>query len=354
MKILAKVLLFCITLTSCGTLKYHKTSDFASIYGITDLEGCYLNQTKDYSLLSCFNIRDIANFVSISVLSPNEIKLTYHNDSTIHEQVFKGEMKGKYFEIYFSKQQVIIPILYSSCTIDRLRIGKSKTDEILVRKFVDQSGNVLFLAAGYSYETPYLFLNKKDYKGYIPFQINGKWGYKDVLGETEIPVKYDFAGMFENDVARVKLNNKWGLINIKGQEITPLKYDYISLLDTKFSPPIFRVNIGSKVGILDVEGKETIPVIYDFIANSNMSHYGYFSIRLGEKKGYANRTQVVIPAIYSRLFNFDGNTAVAMRDGEYYIVDIYGYEFETTGKGFMRTPKLETRRKIQFNEQVIE
>jgi len=152
------------------------------------------------------------------------------------------------------------------------------------------------------------------------------------------------------------LNDKWGLINRQGEEITPIKYDEISLIDTVFSPPIFRATIGGKTGILDINGNEIIPVIYDFVAYSNMGHYGLFSIRLGDKRGYATRTQVVIPAIYSEITGstkfINGSAGFsAKRDEQWFIVDRHGYEYEV---GRNRNPILETKRKIQFEEQNIE
>jgi len=345
------ILISSFLLISCGTYKFHTTSDFSIITDTNDFEGNYLNRESERSLLSLFNINDYANFVSITSHNQNEIKLTYYSDSGEQEHIFKGKMKDNFFEIYFSKKQIIIPLIYSSVNVQRVRIGKSEDGKLLIRSFVDQSGNLLFLAGGRSGETPYLFLNANDFEGYIPYRENGLWGYSDALGNKIIPAKYDFAGIFEQGIAHVKLNDKWGLINEKGEEITPIKYDNISFIDTKFYPPIFRATIGDKVGALDLAGNETIPVVYDFLAYSNMSHYGLFSIRLGDKLGYANRTEVVIPAIYSRIINFDGETAIAIRDGEYYIVDKCGYEYESKGIGLLREAIPETKRKIQFEEQ---
>ena len=338
------------------------TSDFASINDTKSLEGYYLNRIKtdNYtrSILSCFQINDCtdytdsahyADFVSIVSENPNEIKLIYYNDSAKQEKVFTGEMKKNYFEIYFSKRQFFIPLLFSSCDIERIRVGKSKDGKLLIRDFSDQSGNLLFLMGGYSYETPYVFSYSTEYKDYIPIQQSGLWGYSDSLGNIVIPAKYDFASIFEQNVARVKLNNKWGLINKQGEEVTPIKYDKISLIDTLSAPSIFRVSVGKKTGMLDINGNELIPIIYDYMGYLFSEPNRLFVIRLGDKWGYANRTQVVIPAIYSEIV---GN--LLKRDGKYYMTDIYGNEYETRGIWLMRDPILKTKRKIQLDEQKIE
>ena len=86
-----------------------------------------------------------------------------------------------------------------------------------------------------------------------------------------------------------------------------------------------------------------------------MGRHGLFSIRLGDKKGLATRTQVVIPAIYSEIINQGVATATAKRDGRYFVVDRDGYEYEAVGSVFFgMSAKPETKRKIQFEEQEIE
>ncbi len=350
MKYFYGVLMFAFIFTSCGTMRINKTSDFATIKDLKEINGYYLNRgDKGRSILSCFNVRECADFVSITFENSNEVKLTYYNDSTKQERIFLGQMKKKYFEIYFSKQQFFIPLLYSSCNIDRIRIGKSKDGKLLIRNFGDQSGNLLFLAAGYSYETPYKFPNIS----HIPIQENGLWGYSDLLGHIVIPAKYDFASIFEKDIARVRLNDKWGLINKQGEEVTSIKYDKIFKIDTISVPATFRVSSGGKTGVLDIDGKELIPVIYDYIGY-NAPFDRFATIRLGDKVGCATHAQVIIPAIYSEIIYFHGDQVLVKRHGKYYIADKDGYEYETTGIWIMRNPIPETKRKIQFDEQKVE
>lgn len=354
MKYFYGILVFVFISTSCGTMRINKTSDFAAIKELKEINGYYLNRgEKNHSILSRFNISEYADFISVTSENPNEIKLTYYNDSTKQERIFVGQMKEKYLEIYFSKRQSFIPLIYSSCNIDRIRIGKAKNGKLLIRNFEDQSGNLLFLAGGYSVETPYEFSHAQEYKGYIPIQENELWGYADSSGLIVIPPKYDFACVFEQDIAHVKLQNKWGLINKHGKEITPIKYDNISLIDSTQSPPIFRVSIGKKTGILDINGNEIIPVIYDYIEYS-LSPDKLNAIRLGDKWGYALRTKVVIPAIYSETCSYYGERALVKRDGKYYFVDKDGYEYETKGLWIMRDPIPNTKRKVHFDEQNIE
>ena len=398
MKHVLKILIFAFVFTSCGTMRINKTSDFSRIKDAKDLEGYYLNRMDRRSILSCFGIREYADFVTIVSENPNEIKLVYYNDSTKQEQVFAGQMKEQFFEFYLSKKQFYIPLIYSSIDIDRIRIGKSKDGKLLIRNLVEQIGNLLFFAGGYSIETPFQFSDANEYKSYIPIEENGLWGYSDTLGRVVIPAKYDFARIFECGVAGVKLDNKWGLINTQGEEITSLKYDHISSIDTIQSPPIFKVYIDEKTGILDINGNEIIPVIYDYIEPPRLSSIdtiqsprtfkvyidektgildingneiipviydfieypllsdGLSLIRLGDKSGYANHTGVLVPTIYSEAYYFFGKYTQVKRDGKYYMIDKEGYEYEAKGNGIWRTrtPILNTKRKIELDSQILE
>jgi len=362
MELLKAIIIFLIgTLffSSCGTLRNHKTSDFATINEVKDLEGYYLNRNGRASILSNFNIREYADFVTIVSEKPNEIKLIYYNDSTKREQVFEGQMKKNYFEIYFLNEKYVIPLIYGNWNIDRIRIGKTTDGSLLIQKYIDNSGHLLFLGGGGVIERYREFLFASEYKNHIPMKKDGLWGYFDSLGNVVITAKYDFVCIFEHEVARVKLNNKWGLINNQGVEITPIKYDKMVLMDTLL-PTVFRVSIGEKTGVLDINGNEIIPVIYDYM--SDFPSCGFFCIRLNDKWGYANRTNVVIPAIYSEVYGFTNpynftvcNTATVKRDGKYYVVDKDGYEYEANkGIGLPKGPNLKTKRKIQFEEQKIE
>ena len=358
MKYIFKVLIFLLTFTSCGTMKVNKTSNFSTINDIKDLEGHYLNHTNNGTILSCFTIRQYADFVSIISESPNEIKLTYYNSDSLakQERTFTGEMKEKYFEIYFLKEGINIPFIFKNSNTYRIRIGKTKDGKLLIGDYIDDSGYLLFLGAGSSTETSYIFSCAEDYNDYMPTHENGLWGYSDSLGNIVIPKKYDFASIFDESVARVKLNNKWGLVNRQGDEIAPVKYDQISRINTLSAHSVLKANIGEKVGVLDTNGNETIPVIYDRIDLSYLSRYGLLLIQLGDKKGFADRTQVVIPAIYSVLIPHNEKKAVGKRDGKYFIVDLEGYEYEAKISIILGlwSAKPETKRKIQFEEQNME
>ena len=47
-------------------------------------------------------------------------------------------------------------------------------------------------------------------------QINNKYGFIDKYGKEVIPLKYDYAGSFNERFAPVQVNGKYGFIDING------------------------------------------------------------------------------------------------------------------------------------------
>jgi len=165
MKHIFGILGFLFIFSACGIIKHTTTPNFATINSIKDLEGSYVNNASERSILSNFNIRENADVVTITAVSPNEIKLTYYTDTSIkQERIFAGEMKRNYFEIYFLREGITIPLIFSNSNADRIRIGKTKDGKLLIRKFMDNSGFVLFLfGGGVSSETPHIFPRVENY-----------------------------------------------------------------------------------------------------------------------------------------------------------------------------------------------
>lgn len=167
MKILLKFsLLFIIVLTlqSCGTLKFNKTKEFVEFNpSITELNGEYYGNSeptkRDYhqlNILQLFNLEEKADFVNLSI-DQNKIKLNYLQGSENKEVAFEGKIRNKFLEIYFKKKQIIIPLFYSHIEIDRIRIGKDKNGNLVIMNYAENTGNILFFAAGTYDELPFIF-----------------------------------------------------------------------------------------------------------------------------------------------------------------------------------------------------
>lgn len=359
---------------SCGTYRINKTSDFKKTTNLDSLNGNYFskpfplkkNYNKDFfSLINKSNTQ--SDFFNLEFIDKNNLKISYdeivENKFVSKEIILKGKRKKKFFEVYFSKKQFFIPILYGNFDIDRLRIGFDKTGKILIRNFSDGSGNILFIGGGFSGESKSLFESVKKSSTIIPFSKDGKWGFKK-SNDTIIKPIYDFVRAFDENIARVCKNNKWGLVDIKGNYLTEIIYDNINPIKTNNNDSIKYsfVYLNGKKGIINSNGKITVPVIYDYIRDNGE----FLEIKKGTKIGYCTYENVIIPSIYDKLSYYifhQYNYAEAERNNMIYYVDKEGYEYQTKPNplyskiGFLENgqpkyiPDLESKRKIGLEEQ---
>lgn len=338
-------------------MRINKTSDFAKLTETNKIDGYYYSLSHEdhsskyrRSLLSFFNA-DTVDFVHVKTQGKDTLIITYEDERGMHKRLYKGQLKKKFFEIYYKKKQFFIPFIFSRIDVSRARIGKTKEGELLIRSFHDQSGNLLFFGSGSSKETPFRFSQAFGHTGLKPIQANGKWGFVDVSGNEKIACKYDYVSLFENGRARVKLNEKWGLIDTTECIITPFIYNKMSTLSVNG----YEVSINNKSGMLNEDGKEFIPVIYDNIKHSGKDE---IYIYLNKKVGRATRRGIFIPAIYTYLHQYQNGYYLGKKDGKDYLIDKDGYEYETEEKGNFITgkylnPIVNTKRKILFEEQEI-
>ncbi len=356
---------------SCGTYRINKTSGFVPLTDLQQLNGKYItqsqltNKNKNLSyLLQHFNINnEKADFANLTFEEPNQVKLDYIVDSkegAVEKKiVLEGSRKKKYLEIYFSKEQSFIPLLYSKINVQRIRIGKDKNGELLIMNFYDRSGNVLFLGAGSSFERGSHFKKSIHYTGLMPVCVDKKWGYVNAENEIVIPAKYDFVYLFNHNAAKVKLDNKWGLITASGTEIASLEYDVIKSDFIYQKYPIYLVEKNTKMGMLDTLGHQIVPPIYDKI---DRLYNAQFRIKYGDNYGFGTKEKIIIPAIYSDVewFSTEGYV-VAKRNNTTYLVDLEGFEYETElynlheimfkNQTHRYKPILASKRKINFEEQ---
>ena len=366
----------CLTLivNSCGTLRINKTSDFKKNTNLDSLNGKYFSipfhskntSDKDFFLLmNKYNTK--SDFFNLEFIDKNNLKISYdeivENKLVPKEIILKGKRKKKFFEVYFSKKQFFIPILYGNFEIYRLRIGFDKSGKILIRNFYDSSGNILFIGGGFSGETKSLFEKIENSSTTIPFSKDGKWGFKK-KNDTIIKHLYDFVRAFDGNCARVCKNSKWGLIDNKGNYLSEIIYDSINPIITNNDDDFkhYFVYLNRKIGIINSTGKISVPVIYDEIKNNGE----FLEIKIGNKFGFCNYENVIIPSIYSRLSSYiyhQYNYAEAERDNIIYYVDKMGYEYQTKPNpyyskiGFLENghpkyiPYIESKRKIEIEEQ---
>ena len=154
-----------VLLSSCGTYRINKTSDFGKIGELSELNGTYRNEESEgkIKLMQFFDYE--VNVDSVTIHFPNETTLvaSYFNNGKLMTQELKGKRKRKFFEMYFEKKQLIIPLIYSKVSVSRLRIGRYKnTPSLLIRDLNEQNGSVFIIAGGYGGEKPYVYKNVEE------------------------------------------------------------------------------------------------------------------------------------------------------------------------------------------------
>ncbi len=91
----------------------------------------------------------------------------------------------------------------------------------------------------------------------------GKFGFKDLDGNTVIVPKYSIAYDFSEGLAQVQLDNKWGFINKKGELICPIQYDDCN----PFSEGLAVVQKNGYYGYVNKDGKMRILPQYSSASN---------------------------------------------------------------------------------------
>ena len=328
-----------------------KVSEMAKIDNITTLNGRYYTksiphkeQQGEYQnhLLRLLNmIEDIrpSYYIDIDFQNNENLKISYpvyRNDTVLVETKYlQGKKRRKYWEVYFENESVNIPFIYGRVIKDRVRIGKNTKNQLLMEKFTNNEGWILFLGDGYALKSKNVFYHYEDYPNMKPFVESGLWGV--VRGE-EIMVqpKYEITEVFEQKYIKAKINGKWSLLDQEGKEIIPPKYDDVSNID-RGTKSVFYVVKDEKIGLVNIQGKEITPIDYDVISEGGKE---VFVLTQGDLRGVFFKQKTLVPPIYENISGYGVKTGLyknmkpdrryydAQRDGKKYVLDDQGNEYE--------------------------
>lgn len=159
------VILISISLVSCYSklkVQEQEKNIFSNQFNKTVENSAFLIKAQNVNkktLLETFDILEPnIDSVKIQFIDSNKLKLSYGNDSLSQSKIFTGNFtKKNYYEIYFEKHKVIIPIIYSNIYIDRIRLGITPKGNLWVNRYTNTSGNILLLAGGGSIEHTFFF-----------------------------------------------------------------------------------------------------------------------------------------------------------------------------------------------------
>ena len=364
-----------------------KVSEMVKIDDLSMLNGRYYTKSVPHKesqgeyqnhLLRLLNvIEDIrpSYYIDIDFQNNENLKISYpiyKNDTTLVEtRYLHGKKRRKYWEVYFENESVNIPLIYGRVIKDRVRIGKNTKNQLLMEKFTNNEGWVLFLGDGYALKSKNVFYHYKDYPNIKPFEEKGLWGA--VLGE-EIVVqpKYEITEVFEQKYIKAKTNGKWSLLDQKGKMIIPPKYDDVLNID-RGTKSVFYVVKDEKIGLVNIQGKEMTPIDYDVISEGEKE---VFVLTQGDLRGVLFKQKILVPPIYENISGYVIKTGLyknmkpdriyyeAQRDGKKYVIDNQGYEYEieeteiqNIGKALLYgwsgprySIKQETKRKVSLDE----
>ena len=384
MQRIKNILLFSILISllySC------KVSEMVKIDNITTLNGRYYTKSSPHKekqreyqnhMLRLLNvIEDIrpSYYVDIEFENNENLKISYpiyRNDTVLIEtRHLQGKKRRKYWEVYFENESVNIPLIYGRVIKDRVRIGKNTKNQLLMEKFTNNEGWILFLGDGYALKSKNIFYHYEDYLNMKPFEKNGLWGA--VRGEEIIvQPKYEITEVFEQKYIKAKINGKWSLLDKEGKVIIPLKYDDISDID-KETESVFYIVKDEKAGLVNMKGEEITPISYDAISEGEK---GVFILTQGNFRGAIFKQKILVSPIYESVSSYATKTGLyknmkpdrmyydAQRDGKKYVLDDQGneYEIEETeiqniGKALIYgwsgprySIKQETKRKVSLDE----
>ena len=328
-----------------------KVSEMVKIDNVSMLNGRYYTKSVPHKenqgeyqnhLLRLLNvIEDIrpSYYIDLEFEDNEKLKITYpiyKNDTTLVEtRYLHGKKRRKYWEVYFENESVNIPFIYGRVIKDRVRIGKNTKNQLLMEKFTNNEGWVLFLGDGYALKSKNVFYHYKDYPNIKPFEEKGLWGA--VLGEKiVVQPKYEITEVFEQKYIKAKTNEKWSLLDQRGKEIIPPKYDDISNID-RGTKSVFYVVKDEKIGIVNKQGEEITPIDYDVISEGEKE---VFVLTQGDLQGVLFKQKILVPSIYESINGYGLKIGQyknmkpgrryynAQRDGKKYVLDDQGNEYE--------------------------
>ena len=148
---------------------------------------------------------------------------------------------------------------------------------------------------------------------------DGKWGYADVSGNVVIPALFNYAGDFENGMARVSQGGKYFFVNRKGERITP---EFDGAFD--FSEDLAAVEVDHKIGYIRRDGIFALPPIHQGASGIDFSE-GLVAVRIEGKVGFMDTTgSIIVKPSYDDAYPFSEGLAPVTSGGKWGYIDKSG------------------------------
>jgi tetratricopeptide (TPR) repeat protein len=149
-----------------------------------------------------------------------------------------------------------------------------------------------------------------------------KFGFIDNTGQVAIPIVFENARRFSEDLAPVRINAKWGFINKDGGLEIKHKFDETRGFENGFS----AIRIENKWGMISSTGEIIIQPTYEDLGNF---HEGLAFFRDNGKYGYLNdKNEIVISASYDRATDFSNGFGIVQENFKRTYIDETGAKFK--------------------------
>ncbi|WP_437920539.1 WG repeat-containing protein [Sphingobacterium sp. LRF_L2] len=156
-------------------------------------------------------------------------------------------------------------------------------------------------------------------------------GIKDADENEIVEAKYSSIGEFKGDYAVVvNPEGQYGIIDIRGQELFACEWDF---LDIDNEQPFILFAENQKLGFMDFQKHIVIPPKYDYLTHF-VDGYAIFSI--ADHSGLINnREQIILPAVYTIIQEYNSQYAIVLENDLYYLVDIKSQRKMTKGYNYL-------------------
>lgn len=145
-----------------------------------------------------------------------------------------------------------------------------------------------------------------------------KHGYVTKDGTVVVPLIYEDALHFSENMAAVKKNGKWGFIDTTGKEVIPPQYGDAN----SFADGLAVVMKDNKYGFIDNTGKTIIPFIY---TNASGFSEGLAAVSKNGLWGFIDKTgKEAITCRYGFAGSFSEGVAKVMKESKWMTIDKSG------------------------------
>lgn len=315
MKLLLHCLLFSfliITVFSCARPMQLPRSNFQKLdKNVAKINALYINSSITYgklqdqnSVLANFNIQDKANIVQLHFVNNKTLQLSYYtptdSGTTYKTATFHGKLKNKYFQIYLKKQRLNIPFIYGYSYIDRIRIGQTINNELIVATYHENTGYVFLLAAGSSYHSDFVYEQLNAVKNFYSYYdvAQKSWGIIN-NSDSMLHKDYSYIAPAVGNTVIVYKDTLQALLNNEDEILSKYWYQQIKLVKNKNVAPYYQIKQNNQWGTMDTLGKEIVAPQYDHIDED----YGRgYRIKHENKFGFVNPNGSIIPPIFDSYF----------------------------------------------------